>query len=469
MLGQACAFVRNVVLARLLSPEDFGIAATFALTATLLEMLSNLAADRLLVQAPDGDDERLEAAAHLLELGRGVLNGSLLFLLAPLVAAAFSAPQATWAFRVLAVVPLLQGLWHLDPRRFQRSLRFAPVAWVGASASLSGAVLAWPLATYLGDYSAVLWLIVIETLVGLAASRLVAERRYRVHAGPAELRRLIAFGWPLLVNSALMFGIFQGDRLVIATASQIFGERYSLDDLGQYSAAAALALAPGNVLVGVGSLLLLPALARVQGDSREFPARYALVSQGLALVAGAFALGFAFLGPWLVVTVLGPRFGPAADLVPWLTAMHALRVMRAASTQAAIAVADSRGPMYANLVRSASLVPMVGCAAVGGPLVWVAVAALAGEAAALLFAMLRLRHMHAVPLGLGLRPALLATALVAAGAVAGGAGGAQLDASMLFGCAGALAALVAAMLLAFAPLRAEARVALAHVARVRSG
>jgi hypothetical protein len=125
--------------------------------------------------------------------------------------------------------------------------------------------------------------------------------------------------------------------------------------------------------------------------------------------------------------------------------------------------------MYANLVRSASLVPMVACAAVGGPLVWVAVAALAGEAAALLFAMLRLRHMHAVPLGLGLRPALLATALVAAGAVAGGAGGAQLDASVLFGCAGALAALVAAMLLAFAPLRAEARVALAHVARVRSG
>ena len=50
-------------------------------------------------------------------------------------------------------------------------------------------------------------------------------------------RRLLTFGWPLLVNGLLMFGIVQGDRLIIGTA-------YSVYDLGIYSVALTLAMAP---------------------------------------------------------------------------------------------------------------------------------------------------------------------------------------------------------------------------------
>ncbi len=53
---QLCSFVRSVILARLISPENFGIAATFAMTFSLVEMVSNLSAQLLLVQAPDGGD-----------------------------------------------------------------------------------------------------------------------------------------------------------------------------------------------------------------------------------------------------------------------------------------------------------------------------------------------------------------------------------------------------------------------------
>ena len=51
VFSQGCSFLRNVIVARLITPADFGIAATFAMTLSLVEMVSNLAAEKLLVQS----------------------------------------------------------------------------------------------------------------------------------------------------------------------------------------------------------------------------------------------------------------------------------------------------------------------------------------------------------------------------------------------------------------------------------
>ena len=59
-----CSFGRNIIIARLISVENFGIAATLALTMSLVEMASNLSLDRLIVQDPEGDSPRLQATAH---------------------------------------------------------------------------------------------------------------------------------------------------------------------------------------------------------------------------------------------------------------------------------------------------------------------------------------------------------------------------------------------------------------------
>ena len=58
---QLCSFVRSVILARLISSENLGIAATFSMTYALMEMASNVSAQTLLVQAPDGDDTGFQA------------------------------------------------------------------------------------------------------------------------------------------------------------------------------------------------------------------------------------------------------------------------------------------------------------------------------------------------------------------------------------------------------------------------
>ena len=117
-LGQVLSFVRNVIVARLLGPDDFGIAATFALTVSLLEMISDLGTDKLIILAADGDNPRLQASAQLWQFAREAVGALLILALAWPLAALFGVPQARWAFYWLALVPLLRGLLHLDIKRF---------------------------------------------------------------------------------------------------------------------------------------------------------------------------------------------------------------------------------------------------------------------------------------------------------------------------------------------------------------
>src|SRR5262245_40383824 len=102
-LVQGCSFLRNVIIARLVSPEDFGIAATFAITYYLLDMASNIGVATHVIQAENGEDPRFQNTAQLLCFTRGLINGLIIFALAVPLSSLFGIPQAKWAFGVLAL------------------------------------------------------------------------------------------------------------------------------------------------------------------------------------------------------------------------------------------------------------------------------------------------------------------------------------------------------------------------------
>ena len=64
VLAEAAALGRSVVLAWAIGPEDLGRAMMLALTLRLVEMVSDVGIERLIVQAPDGNTSRLQAELH---------------------------------------------------------------------------------------------------------------------------------------------------------------------------------------------------------------------------------------------------------------------------------------------------------------------------------------------------------------------------------------------------------------------
>lgn len=396
-LGDLCSFARNIIVARLLTPADVGLGATFWITVALLQMISDLASDRLLIQAPDGDEPQFQDTLHLWEFGRGLLNSLLLFALAWPVAYLFKAPQALWAFQSVALVPLLRGLCHLDVRRFHRHLRYGPGVNIELVAQIGALALAYPLCRWRGDYAAVLVLVLLHELIRTIGSYVAAERRYRWAWSGPHVRRLLTFGWPLLANGLLLFAIMKGDRLIV-------GAGYSTYDLGLYAMAFALASAPFSLIAGVLNPLALPLLAAVQDQPADLERRVQLCTAVFALAAGVVGIPLVVFAPWLLERLYGAPYAAAAGVLVWLVTARMVWFVRVAPTLTAMARADTRNALLANVFRLTGVGLAVLAAGLGLALEAVAAAALIGEVVAALAAVALVRWRHHIPLRLSLVP-----------------------------------------------------------------
>ena len=124
----------TLILGHALSPRDFGIAASITLLLQLVETLSDLGHDRLIVQAEDGDSERfLGHDAHHSRCARRPTWRSCLLVLAAPAAQFFAIPEAAGAFALVALVPVIKGFdaSGLPPRA--AALRQPPAAYSSRS------------------------------------------------------------------------------------------------------------------------------------------------------------------------------------------------------------------------------------------------------------------------------------------------------------------------------------------------
>ena len=316
------------------------------MTLSLVEMASNLAAEKLLVQSRHGDEERFLGTVHCVQLIRGVFNGVVLFCVAGVVAPLFGVPEATWAFRWLSLFPVFRGLIHQDINRFQRNMRFGPSISVEAMSIGIMTLFAYPLGVRLGDYSCMLWIILGQSALAALLSHMFAERRYRWAWDKIFAREMLLFGWPLLINGFLMFGIFQGDRFVIASADRFFhGEIY-------------VPGRPRSIFRGIRTddctdeldrkcqhIPVSAAAVEHPVGGRHFFRRYKFICEAIALAGGVFAIFLIGSGEWIVRLFFGEKYSlNAAALVAWLAAMQSLRIMRIGPTLAAMSKGDTKTP-----------------------------------------------------------------------------------------------------------------------------
>lgn len=411
ILNSLLLLARNLAVARLIPVVDYGIASTFAVVLALVEMSSQFGLQKQIVQAKDGDDPHFQAALHGFQVARGMISASILVLIAHPLAQFLGIPEVAWGYQLLALVSLALGFEHFDVHRLSRQLRFWPTFLVGTFPALVTLMMVWPLSFWLGDWRVMLALVIAFPVLLTLTSHLVARRPYRVAFDRAIIGRSLRFGWPLLANSALMFLIFQGDKLIV-------GRELGMAPLAIFAMGVTLTLTPTLVLARSADQALLP---RLSAAAREDPAafrRTALLSlQIVALAALAFTLGVLLVGGPLVMLLLGEKFAPLAPILLWFALGQAVRTMKAGPGVVMLALGRTGNAMIGNIARVLAL-PLAWWALVQGQgMLAVLGIALAGELLGLIVAgALMLRHAK-LPLGAVLwQQGLVLVLMVGAGA-----------------------------------------------------
>jgi O-antigen/teichoic acid export membrane protein len=376
VLAEAAALGRSVAFAWAIGPDELGRAMMLALTVRLVEMASDVGADRLLVQARDGYCPRLQADLQGALVLRGIAGALLLIAASPILAMLFADGPSTVSYALLALVPLLRGFAHLDYRRAERVLHYRPMALVEGGATLAMVATVLPAASILGDHRAMLWVLIAHALTFTALSHGVGTRRYRMRFSPPALLRVWNFGAPLMLNALLLFLTFYADRMIVAAA-------FDWATLALYGVALQLALLPAQIVGRAAASLVLPRL-RLAIQSGRLPEVWSPVLASHAALALTLTGGFTLLGPFAISMIYGATFTPDLALAGAVGLAAGFRVLRTPFSQLAVATGRTGDPARANLLRAMALVPAAICAAMGMPLVAIAASAAAGEAGATL-------------------------------------------------------------------------------------
>lgn len=344
----AAILARNVLLARLLSVTEFGLAATFGILMTMVETFQNVGLNRLVVQDHRSDDPKFIASLHGAQIFVSILASAVLLLVAYLFALLTNTHSQIGAYLALSTVPLINAFTNLEVFRLQREGRFAPQALRSLLSQPLGLLSIFPAYWFFQDYCVALVAIITQQATAVILSHVGVGRRYRIVLDPAVANHAFRFGWPLVVNGLLMFFILNGDRIIVL-------KKFGPESLGWFSAALMLTMIPGNIIAKSLQTLALPEMAKSRSNLSRSSHLYSALIATTTLLALVLMLMCFFFGHLVIDLFFGPRFHPARAFVAPLAWLNGLRLFRAAPAIRALASGDTRAPLYTNIVRLAGV------------------------------------------------------------------------------------------------------------------
>jgi O-antigen/teichoic acid export membrane protein len=303
LITGAGQLVVTAVLARLLTPQDYGLVGLAAVYIGLAAILSHFGIGPALIQRPELTPRYVRAGFTATVL-IGILTTALVWFTAPLAALALGNAGLTPFIRGLSFSFVFTNPGLVAEGLLQRNLAWRLLMWVEVTAFVCGYALP---AIILAATGFGAWALVGSTL-GLSLARSATLLKLQPHPkwpriGP-EIRELLHFGSGFTLARIFNYGAGQGDNLVV-------GRVLGVIPLGYYSRAFKLMLILVTYFATVTTRVLFPVMSRLQGDPERLRATYLAGSAVLGLVSAPIGALMVVLAPEFVGLVLGPRWAPA--------------------------------------------------------------------------------------------------------------------------------------------------------------
>ena len=258
---QGVQFVVSVILARILSPEEFGTISLFTIFITIANVFVQSGFATSLIRKETADDADYSSALYT-SLGLALLMYGILALLAPVIADYYETPVLTGLIRITAVILFpgavvsIQSAWVSRNMRFDRLLAASVIAVaVSGVAAIAAALSGW-------GVRAMALQQILYYFVLMAALFLLIPWRPKACFEIGRVRQLFGFGWKILVSGLI-------DTVWSGVYGLVIGKQYSQADLGGYTRAEQFPKLIATNLSAAIQAVMLPAFARVQEDREE--------------------------------------------------------------------------------------------------------------------------------------------------------------------------------------------------------
>jgi len=318
---QAVMLVSNVILARLLTPHDFGLVATVLIFVNFAIILAEQGFGAALIQRSEVTEAHLSSIFWVnVALGAGFTG--LFYWGAPLIAEIFHEEALVPLTRAVSWIFAINSLGMVHTTLLTRELSFKTLAKVEIASAWCGGALSIFLAWRGWGPMSIAAQSVAAAAVGIAVLWSVSAWRPRALFRWSAVRELAAFSFNSFFANVSNYWVRNVDNVLV-------GYLLGQGPLGVYTRAYSVMLFPLSRVSRVLSRVMFPSLSLIQDDLPRIRSLFLRMTRVIALVTFPIMLGVAASAANFTAVVFGPQWG---EMVPILRILAVVGMVQSVTT-----------------------------------------------------------------------------------------------------------------------------------------
>lgn len=309
--AKIAAPIVNMVLARLLTPEAYGVVASITIITSFADIFTDAGFQKYVIQREYGSENELDTNSNVAFTANLLLSSTiyaLILLFRKQLAVAVGNPEAANGLAVAALAVLCTSFSSIVIARFRRDLDFKPLFFVRLGSSFVPLIVTVPLAFLLRSY----WALVIGTVVQQAFIAIVvcflSKYKPKIYFDITVFKKMLSFSaWNLCETLSIWFAgqanIFIVARVLDAYYLGLY--RTGMTTINSYMALFTSAITP----------VLFSSLSREQTDTDKFKRTFSRFQKLLSLVVVPMGVGIFIYRKLAVQILLGSTWEEVTDFM----------------------------------------------------------------------------------------------------------------------------------------------------------
>lgn len=321
IMNQGITFVVGLVLARLLTPEEYGLIGIILIFIALFSSIVDSGFSNALIRKNDAKDIDYNTV-FITNMVLSIVLFFALYFSAPAIARFFNQPPLIPLTRVMGSVVIINAFAIIHRTILVKRVDFKTQTKVSLIASVASGVIGIVMAV--AGYG-------VWSLVGQQISRQLLNSAFlwlwtkwypKIQFSIESFRELFSFGWKLLVSGLI-------DTAWREIYQVVIGKCYSADTLGQYTRAQQFGAIFSSNLTAVVQRVSYPVLSEIQDDKARLKLAYQKVIKVTMLVTFCSMLGMAAIAKPMILLLIGEQWLPAVPLLQIICFMMMLYPLHA--------------------------------------------------------------------------------------------------------------------------------------------
>lgn len=304
------SFLVSIVLARLLSPDDYGLIGIIAIFTTVCTALINGGFTTALIRKKGATEDDYNTA-FIANLGVSLILYVLIFICSPLIADFFGRQELVVLTQVSSLGLIIGALAMVQQTRLTKRIDFKSQTKITMAASLTSGVVG--IAMALLGFG--VWALVAQQLInhGIRTILLWVVNKWipKLRFSSDSFHELFGFGWKMMVSHLL-------DTVWKELYQVVVGKFYSPATLGQYTRSKQFSKMFSSNLTTVIQRVTYPVLSNIQDDKDRMIAAYRKIIKTTMFVTAICMFFLGAISEPLLYCLIGPKWHDAATYLPFI-------------------------------------------------------------------------------------------------------------------------------------------------------